>query len=117
MEISCKPPGPEIEEPKEIRIEDCVVVGGAKFRASTNVAWEKPMYLVETEDGTYISSTIMEHQHAKGLPCGSPIKWMDGYVGRKLKVRTSPGIWGEYKDKKYLWIVNCDSSGDEDFPF
>jgi hypothetical protein len=74
----------------EIRIEDCVVEGGAKFRASTKVAWEKPMYLVETEDGTYISSTIMEHQHAKSLPCGSPIKWLDGYVGRKLNVCTKP---------------------------
>ena len=29
----------EIKEPKEIRIEDCVVVEGAKFRASTKVAW------------------------------------------------------------------------------
>ena len=48
------------------------------------------MYLVETEDGTYISSTIMEHQHAKSLPCGSPIKWLDGYVGRKLNVCTKP---------------------------
>ena len=68
----------EIKEPKEIQIEDCVVVGGAKFRASTEVAWEKPMYLVEKGDGTYISSTIMEHQHAKSLPVAHLLSgWMD----------------------------------------
>ena len=123
IDINCKSPGPKIQEPKQILIEDCVVVSGDKFtRTSTNRIWCAPMYLVETDCGTYISSTIHAHQYAKGLFKGQdydePIDWnMPKYIWKKFKVRTSGDMWGEYNGNKYLWIVNCENFKDDDIPF
>ena len=123
IDINCKSPGPKIQEPKQILIEDCVIISGEKFtRTSTDKIWYTPMYLIETGCGTYVSSTEKANQHAKGYIIGldydEPIEWnKPKYIWKKFKVRTVPDMWGEYKGNKYLWILNCENFKDDEIPF
>jgi hypothetical protein len=78
-----------------VKIENVLIVEGNFIHSS----FKKPMYIVNTNFGQGVSSTIPDHQEKFG---GKFIKWED-YVGKMLNVQIKNDYEGRFFHR---WIYH-----------
>ena len=84
---------------REIKINNVYTKSGKDF----DMSWQQPVYVVETDIGTYISATIESQQ--KKFQKGVFINWLD-FIGDPLPVRTNL-YQGNYWINLWLQSVDC----------
>ena len=93
--------GNHIEKPTYVEIRDVTIVEGQSLR----YYWKAPMYVIETNLGKYIATTI-KHQQAK-FQNGIFIYW-EGLVGSSVRV-TAMAFEGH-------WWINADYPTQKQYP-